>query len=274
MKTILIPTDFSATSKNASLYAIDMAATIGIPKIVFYHFYETKLIYTPAGELDEVASIEPNREKSIAELDAFIDSLGTIPERIEIESYQGAGSVNEGVVEVAAIVAADLIVMGIAPGGLFKETFLGSHALSVAKHVSTPVLIVPASATFNKLEKVTLLSDFKNVEGSVPVNKIKVFLEHGFLELSILHLLSYDEEIDNNHPEKQKLETLFKEYAPQFKYKESGHYTDDIIDFTAENDVDILIVVPEYHSLIETLFNDHTKKLAFHSKVPLLIAHK
>ena len=83
----------------------------------------------------------------------------------------------------------------------------------------------------------------------------------------------YNEKIGNDHPEKLKLDRMFKKYNPTFEYKESHHYTDDIIDFVFESNTDILALVPKEHGLIETIFNDHTKKLAFHSKVPLLILH-
>jgi nucleotide-binding universal stress UspA family protein len=273
MKSILIPTDFSATSRNASLYAVNMATTIGIPKLIFYHFYETKLVFTPAGKLDEAATIEPSRAKSEEDLQNFVDSLGTISEKIEVELYQGASSVNEGILEVSKITNPDLIIMGITGGGILKETFLGTHTLSVAKQGNIPVLIIPNKATFNHYGNVTILSDFKDVEKYTPVEKLKTILDHGKTDLSILHLLKSGEQVDDTHPEKLKLEQLFKSYSPKFQYKKSEHFTDDIIDFVSENSVDIITIFPKHHGLIETLFNSHTKKLAFHSQVPLLVLH-
>ncbi len=273
MKTILIPTDFSATSKNAAEYAIGLASLIGIPNVVFYHFYQTTLIYTPAGELDEVATIEPHRVESIEKLNEFIDSLGTIPDSIQVDMYQGAESINVGIREVAHLTNADLIVMGIKGGGILKETVLGSHTLKIAKDLSTPVLIVPTTAKLNKCEKIAFLSDFKDVEKNKSLEGLRTFLDHGIVQFSIFHLLKHNEKIDDKHPEKQKLERMFKKYSPSFQYKESHHYTDDIIDFVFESHTDILAIVPKEHNLIATIFNDHTKKLAFHSKVPLLILH-
>ena len=273
MKTILVPTDFSETSKNASEYAIGLASLLGIPKVVFYHFYETTLVYTPAGELDESATIEPHRIESIEKLNGFIESLGSIPAGVEIEMYQGAESINEGIKEISHITNADLIVMGIKGGGIFKETILGSHTLKIAKELTTPVLIVPTSAKLNKCEKVTFLSDFNDVENNKSLQGLTTFLDHGIVQFTILHLLKHHEKIDASHPERQKLDKMFKKYSPSFQYKESHHYTDDIIDFVFESHTDILALVPKNHGLIETIFNDHTKKLAFHSKVPLLILH-
>ena len=273
MKTILVPTDFSETSKNAAEYAIGLASLIAIPKVVFYHFYQTALIYTPAGELDEVATIEPHRVESIEKLNAFIESLVTISVGIEIEMYQGAESVDVGIKEVANITNADLIVMGIKGGGIIKETILGSHTLRIARELSTPVLIIPANAKLNRYERITFLSDFRDVEHNKAFDGLKSFLDHTPVQFSILHLLKQNEKIEFSNTEKSKLDHQFKKYSPTFEFKESAHYTDDIIDFVFENHTDILAVVPKNHNLIETLFNDHTKKLAFHSKVPLLILH-
>ncbi len=273
MKTVLIPTDFSETSKNAAEYAVGLAALLGIPKLVFYHFYPTKLVYNPAGELDEYASVEQNRIKSIEDLNEFIESLGTVPANVQVEMYQGAESVNAGIAEIAKITCADLIVMGIKGGGIIKETIIGSHTLSIAKHTTVPVLIIPATAKLNKCEKIAFLSDFKDVENNKSVEGLRTFLDHGVVKFTILHLLRHHEKIDEAHPEKLKLEKMFKKYSPAFQYKESHHYTDDVIDYVFESNTDILALVPEHHGLLETIFNDHTKKLAFHSKVPVLIVH-
>ena len=273
MKTILIPTDFTETSKNAAEYAVGLASLLGIPKLVFYHFYHTTLVYTPSGELDEYATLEPNRVKSIEDLNAFIDSLGTIPAEIQVEMYQGAESINEGIAEIAKITNTDLIVMGIKGGGIIKETIIGSHTLSIAKHTTIPVLIIPAFAKLNKCEKITFLSDFKDVDKNNSVEGLRTFLDHGVVKFTVLHLLRHGEKVNEAHPEKQKLEKMFKKYSPSFQYKESHHYTDDVSDFVFESKTDILALVPEHHGLLETIFNDHTKKLAFHSKVPVLIVH-
>jgi nucleotide-binding universal stress UspA family protein len=273
MKTILIPTDFTETSKNAAEYAVGLASLLGIPKLVFYHFYQTKLVYTSSGELDEYATIEPNRNKSIEDLNEFVESLGTIPSSVQVEMYHGAVSINVGIAEVAKITSADLIVMGIKGGGIIKESIIGSHTLSIAKHTTIPVLIIPAYAKLNKCEKITFLSDFKDVDNNNCVEGLRTFLDHGIVKLTVLHLLRHSEKVDEAHPEKLKLEKMFKKYNPTFQYKESHHYTDDVIDFVFESKTDILALVPKHHGLLETIFNDHTTKLAFHSKVPLLIVN-
>ena len=273
MKTILVPTDFTETSKNAAEYALGLASLLGIPKIVFYHYYPTPLIYTPAGVLDEDATFGTKREKSIEDLNDFIDSLGIIPKEIETEMYHGAGSVNQGIKEVAGIVNADILVMGIKGGGIIKEKIIGSHTLTISKHMDIPVLVIPAMKKLKKCEKITFLSDFKDVENNKSVDGLRTFLDHGIVKFNILHLLKHNEKIDNAHPEKLKLDKMFKKYSPTFEYKESHHFTDDLIDYVFESHTDILALVPKEHGLIDTIFNDHTKKLAFHSKVPLLILH-
>ncbi len=273
MKTILIPTDFSETSKNASLFGVNFAAANGITKIVFYHHYQTKVVYTPSGVLDEYSSVEPHREKSIEDLNDFIDSLGAIPKGIEIEMYQGAPTVHEGVEEISKIVSADLIIMGIKGGSVFKETIVGSHTLKIAKKLETPVLVVPASAKYIKFNKVTLLSDLKDVVEHTPVEKIDAILFKKELKLTILNVVFKERDAKIEHPGKEKLEFLLKKYNPEFHYKLSDHFTDGILDYTHEHDVDILTIIPKHHNVIEAIFNGHTQKLAFHTKVPLLIIH-
>ena len=273
MKTILIPTDFSETSKNASQFGVDFAVANGITKIVFYHHYQTKVVYTPTGALDEYASVEPHRDKSIEDLNDFIDSLGEIPKGIETEMYQGAPTVHEGVEEISKIVNADLIIMGIKGGGVFKETIFGSHTLRIAKKLETPVLVVPATAKYVKFSKITLLSDLKDVVESTPVDKIDQILFQKDLKLTILNVVFKEKQAKAEHPEKEKLEFLLKKFSPEFHYKLSDHFTDGILDYTHDHDVDVLVIIPKHHNIIEAIFSGHTEKLAFHTKVPLLIIH-
>jgi nucleotide-binding universal stress UspA family protein len=45
--------------------------------------------------------------------------------------------------------------------------------------------------------------------------------------------------------------------------------------FSKDKNIDVIIIMPKSHSFIDSIFSSsHTKKLAFHSSVPILAAHQ
>ena len=47
MKNILVPTDFSATARNAARYALQLAEQSRAPKVIFYNAYQAPLMVDP-----------------------------------------------------------------------------------------------------------------------------------------------------------------------------------------------------------------------------------
>lgn len=273
MNTILVPIDFSETSKNASRFAIDLTIAIGSKKIVFYHYYEPVLIYRPNGELDETASIEPQRQRSMAQMEKFIEKLGPIPLDIEVKSFQGGHSIHEGIKDVSKSIHPDLIVMGYKPANFFKDTFIGSHSFSLTKKVATPILIVPHNARFKGFENITFLDDLDNAEKIVPIEKIKNFINCKGAHLSVLHLLKPYETPESNDA-KVKIGSMFRDISPEFFYLEEEENIDGVINFVSEKKLDVLITVPKKQNFLGSLFNNYSRRLAHHLSIPLLIAHK
>lgn len=268
-----MPTDFSETSKNAGAYVFGIAQKIGAKKIAIYHHYQPQLVYKPNGELDEERTIQPARQQSMLELDEFRDSLGDIPEGIEVHTYQGGATVNEGILEVAGITQADLIVMGYKQGNFVKDTFIGSHCFSLARKTTTPILVVPHDATFSGIGKIGLIDDLDIAEHHIPFDKVKKFLHEAHAELDIVHVLKASENEETNDA-KEVLAPLFSEFPVSVHYVGSDKGVDGVLDYLEANKLDLAITVPKFHTFFEKLFQDNTKTLASEGHTPLLLVHK
>ena len=60
-----------------------------------------------------------------------------------------------------------------------------------------------------------------------------------------------------------------------FHISENEHIIDGINDFAEENNIDLVVMVPRMHSGFHNFFfEQNTKQMAFHTKVPLLALHK
>jgi nucleotide-binding universal stress UspA family protein len=155
--------------------------------------------------------------------------------------------------------------------------FIGSNTLKMAEQNVCPVMIVPPDAKFTAIKNIALTSDFKNVEDVTPVLAIKTVLE---LFNANLHIVN----VDNEHyvalteeylAERGKMQKMFSEFKPEFYFIGMNDFFDAIEQFTRDRNIDLLVVIPKNHSFINSLFStSHTKKLAFHSPVPILAAHQ
>src|SRR4051812_44904314 len=65
MKTIIVPTDFSATAYNAARYALELAAQLGTSRILLYHAYE---IIVPVPDLPaSLPAVDPEELRAASE---------------------------------------------------------------------------------------------------------------------------------------------------------------------------------------------------------------
>lgn len=261
MKTVIIPIDFSETSLNAARYAAEMLSGKNDASIILFHMFSDDDEFELAGTYLESLrneillkgdkTIEYIREKG----DDLIDCL----ERL---AYQKT---------------ATLIVMGINGKSSLKQALVGSHALKIATRDVCPVLIVPPQAKFNGVKNVALASDFNDVKNITPVPYLKAVLD--FLKPK-LHIVNVNSEIHvalNNEliEAREWLKEQFKEYDPEFYFITTFDFHETIEQFVQDRNIDIIINVPRNHTFYENVFKTSiTKKLAFHSTIPVLAAHE
>lgn len=260
-KDIIIPVDFSETSLNAARYAAAMLSGRTDSHVILYNMFDeeknadTVMHYLESlkGELEGkgVLNVECVAESG----DDLIDCLGRL-------AFQKT---------------AELIVMGITEKDEWKQLLFGSNTLKMAERNVCPVMIVPSDASYSGIQNVVLTSDFKNVEETTPVLAIKTVLEMFNAALHVVnvdsrHYVTLTEEFLS---ERDKMRELFNDFNPEFYFIGMSDFQDAITQFARDKNIDLIIIIPKSHSFLDGLFTgSHTKKLAFHSPVPLLAAHQ
>ena len=74
--------------------------------------------------------------------------------------------------------------------------------------------------------------------------------------------------------EGMRLDQWLKGIKHSFQYIESDDAVDGINRFVKENMADMVVMIARNHTILERLFKEpNTKKMAFHSVVPLLTVH-
>ncbi len=281
MKNILVPTDFSTTAKNAARYALQLAAQIGAPKVIFYNAYSAPIIVdpmVPAVQLLNEDNLKKDSQDALDKFQLFVKAF--CPKGCVVETYCEYALLNNGLNEVCEKTNSELIVMGITGGGLLTEKLIGSNTLSVAKHSDVPVIIVPANSRYTSIEEVMLLSDFDKADDKIPMNPIRRIIELTKAKFFVFNIEKEVDEYGVTYPsnvlgESYAVHTLLQDLNPEYHFTKNQHYMQAIDDFVKEHHIDLIITIPQKHSFFEKLFSSsHTKMLAFHSHIPLMVMHR
>lgn len=279
MKTIILPTDFSPVATNAMNYAVDMAIELNASLLLF-HVYQVPVSYNnntdevaplPVIDISELEKINNERLASLKEELEHITSG-----KIKIVTQVKMGVLVNELEALCESVEPFAVVMGNKGAGLIERLLVGSSALSTIKHLNWPVLIVPPGATFKGLKKIGYACDFKKLSDTVPVEVLKGWSQTFGAELEVLNV-GYNKDSSGNKTKEQEdiLRLILGELNPKFFFINSPDVEKGIHEFAESNNIDLLIVVPKKHNLLESLFQkSHSKDLVFHSRIPILSVHK
>lgn len=275
MKKFLIPTDFSDTSKNAARYGVQMAASVPGANIILYNVFD-KLAPgsdgTPLTETDNDRKIVLTQ--ALKNLELELSELTDVT--IEYVAEEGTSLV-DNIKRYVRHNGVDVVIMGITGATRLEQIFMGSNTLNMVNAAICPVIIVPPDARFKKIENVAFCSDFKDVKMSTPIAEIKSVLS---LFNPKVHIVNVDTEhyveiTEEYKYERAKLELMFREYNPEFYFMRLFDFLDAISTFSADHSIDLIFTIPRKHNFLTGLFRtSHTKKLAYHSHVPIVAVHE
>ena len=278
MKTILVPTDYSAVAKNAAIYALQLATQLKADKIILYNAYQASPILTEATmPIMPVMDIETLSGISTEGMQHFRESLAAhIPDTLAVEEKTAYGMVVDGIEDICQESEIYIVVMGISGTSKMEEIFIGSTATSVLKHIKTPVIVVPGQATFKNIERVLFTCDYKHVVETTPVKPIRDLLTTTGARLHVVNVYKKQGDFDADLLYEEELtHSILSEFSPQYHAVKSESFIDGINQYVDENKIDLIITIPKKHSFFESLFKEaHTKQLAFHSHVPLMAVHE
>lgn len=139
IKSILVPVDFSDTSKKAVQYAVRMAEQFG-SKIILLHVIEP--VATPDFSYHPMM-LEPEKAKAAARsaIDRIVDKF-RIPASMLDRSLVRYGSAFAEITDAARTLKVDLIILTTHGYTGLKHVLMGSTAERVVRHAPCPVLTV------------------------------------------------------------------------------------------------------------------------------------
>lgn len=270
MVNILIPTDLSELSKVAVQYAIKIANKLG-GTLTLLHVI-TIVQPTRATMRLQLKSLEKELMGTAKEdLEAFANDVSKqlkTNEPIRIKVVKGS-SFNDTVKREAKKLRTGLIVMGTRGASGLKKYVLGSNTTSVIGISHVPVLAVPELGEFKSFKNVVYATDLKHVH-----KELKTLIPYLEKFNSTVHLLHVTRSLKEVSALEKKLDAIVsKEGITNIVCKVIvNKNVDEAIEYyTKEVKADLLTMFTHDVSFYEKLFDRSiTRKMAFHSKIPLL----
>lgn len=260
MNTIIVPLDFSDASINAAEYVARLLDNHENIKMILYHAYENDW------------EAESSEEK-LSELKKRFDKNYTLNITISAEK---CNFIN-GLEKLVRHKHADLVVMSNTVRSSIAQVFIGSNALKMSETKTCPVLLIPGTSQYHKVQNIMMESDFKNVRTTTPSAPIKNFLNTVKANLHIVnvsseHYVSITEEFEK---EKEDFEKMFAEFNPEFYFMRLYDVNDAINQFATDKNIDLIITIQKEHSaLYRWIKSNHIKNLKNNSSVPIMIVHE
>jgi nucleotide-binding universal stress UspA family protein len=273
MKTIIVPTDFSAVALNAAEYAADLALQLHAD-LKLIHVVQMPLVI-----LDVPVPIE-NYETSMEDANMSMDKLkGKLQQRTN-DKVLISGSVVDGSfqTQVMAMVKKEVdvwIVMGTTGSGAVDAFIFGSYTLLAIREFRCPLIIVPPEARFSRIEHIGLACDMAHVSETIPFQTISKLLQEFRARLIVLYVSKPDE---NMYPtvlaEAKSVQRNLARLHPDIRITTNENVGDGLVAFMDKQSIDLILLVPKEHNFLERLFHKSiTKDMALHPKVPIMVVH-
>ncbi len=287
-KQILVPIDFSETSKKAACLAIDIACHLD-SDLVFMHSFINPIIHSiPYGDVyayDATAVFKIEHAEKIANTN-FQKFIGELAKETEKEKWDAVKSeyiIKSGYAEDDILAYARknnprLIVVG-SHGDNSPHSIIGSVTADIMYNANVPVLIMPKETTSCKV------TDFTNVlyatnfdeKDFAALDKLLALLAPFDINLTCVHV----GEPRRNGWDMARLEGMKNVLKDKYKTKnfncvllEGNDVLQSIEDYISKEKVDLLSLTTHKRNMISRLFNPSlARKMLFHSKMPLLIFH-
>lgn len=271
MINILVPTDFSTLSKIAFKYAIKIANEIN-GKVTLFHFVNSVEPVTNAMR----SRVKPVEDEVMTEAhDRLQKMIRSVARSVQFSSpimatvIKGNESFSDAVNREARKLRADLIVMGTKGASGLKRVMVGSNTNSVISSSKVPVLAIPEHAEFRGFRNIIYATDLKNF--SKELATISPYVKRFDSTLHVVHVVKSGKDVPALE---EKVETL----AAKGGHKDAVVmiFSDGSVDEGIEQYIrlakgDLLTMFTHRLTFYEKLMDKSvTRRMAFHSKIPLL----
>ena len=265
MKHIILLTDFSATARNAALFALKMFKDQPI-SYQLLNCFDVDFSGSPyILQVKEELAAESRRS-----LREELSALHAQFPNARIKPLSAFGPITEVIRKEIESHHSDLIVLGCKGETALEHLLLGSNALEVINNIHHPMLVVPIDARFVPPKKIVFATDLHKVSIDKMADTLTEVVSHYNSEL--LFLILEDDTL--NHLEiEEKVSGYFPGIKTDFHFMENtGDACKNILAFMDEKEANLLALIRHHYNFFEKMFNPNIiKKMVLQPQHPMLI---
>jgi nucleotide-binding universal stress UspA family protein len=269
MRKILIPTDFSFSSKNAFHYALQLYGNT-VSSFDIVHIYHTSFDPSQPTVLDFSLGIDKIKKENI---DRFIED---VPETImkdlknepRIKGKVVMGFAAEQLISLSK--SYDVIIMGTTGSHKLADKIFGTISLEVSRKAHCPVFLIPDNSKFISFSNIVYACDFEGV--STPIlEKIVTFAQRFDAQVHFIHVSQEDTPVDLG----ASIQQMSFPITYSTKTIKADSVSEGLNTYVENHNVELLIMATKRRNFWKQIMQRSiTKKMAINSQVPLLVYHE
>lgn len=274
MKTILAPTDFSAPALNAIYYGAEVCRRMGA-KLVLLNAYHIPVV---ASEIPIVIPGDDEMEKDgLENLNNIMLELERVfGANLKVELVCVSGYPEDAIRDYCQKNDVAYVVMGMEGTGFIEERFIGSTTTSLLRNSRTPILSIAQSVKFRDIKRIVLTEDYEGFENPELLNPMKDLARLFNSHIYVLYVRQEDDAISEQvkNSIREKLDELLHGFQHSYHSEPNKHIVEGINAFVLEKNANMIVMIPKKNAIQSLFFRSESKRMAFHTDVPLLTIHE
>ena len=278
IKNILVPTDFSVTSRNAYHYAKRLAITLDATITVLHvNQYFMPIAEVAIGSIseDEVVKMSEEAMTSFVVDEDDIDHWKMIKHRVKTTILKG--DLVPILVEMSESSDTDLIVMGMTGMQDFIGKIIGSASLDVSNQAKCPVILIPRDAKWHKIDKVMYASNYSSITPKM-IGNITDFALAIDAGVHFVHVEDFSADYKENIAKIIWAELFSADDAPSLSFEihtiSGGDKIEELRKYAEENEVKLMAFVSKHRTFWQNLVHKSvTEHMAISTEFPMMVMH-
>lgn len=280
MKTMLIPVDFTNTSKNAVAYAAEWAKAYGYERMILLRAMYNSVFdnIIPSAGYVSVNQEFMNDERAAAEeqlnelCKSLVDKVGP---GIKISMAVSELPLVRSILELIEDESPQLIVVGSDNADYSSNSFVAGNVISIAKISPVKVLIVPSHYQYEPVTTALVPVNFDMVDTLENIKRHKATSPQFNPELLVLNV-DPKEKYLNPDENFKRTEDILHNYLQNFTHKlvYSNHKNTihGLVEFADDHHLQLVLALPGKHSFLYSLTHKSISEAIYaNAKHPVLI---
>lgn len=251
IKKILVPTDFSDSSKAAVSYAIEMALKLEA-RLYLMHSMEGAFSMSSERLLEQLINDDRFR-------------------KIEAQTITEIGDPGSAILRESEEIGADLIMMG-SKGSSGGRKLLGSTTTEVISKSDVPVLVVPQNSSFKGFEDIVFMTDFNDGDLSA-LKELLDWARYFNASLHVLHIFTDEsfQDLIRFKGFKEVVKERIDYDKLSFERAFNPSFDEGFFNYMKTRNPNLVVLTRYKKSFFQKLMDgDHIRHIEFEATIPFL----